>query len=153
MNLYPSIKLSEIKKLVILFARKITASTKKTINICLDLIQFGVRYTLIYLDEEYYKYHSGKNEEQGLEMEGYELALLSNLVVSYHFEKYKTLLNRTTYHGIYKYDDMVVFKGKKSVKEIKIGYWSFSKQWKRRWVTNTLIHLGNMDDRYKPYPP
>ena len=44
---------------------------------------------------------------------------LTNLVVSYLFEKSKTLLNRTTYHSIYQDCDMSVFKGKKSVQDIK----------------------------------
>ena len=38
LNIYPSIKLSTIKKAMILFARKLTAVTKKTINLCLELI-------------------------------------------------------------------------------------------------------------------
>ena len=46
-NMYPSIKLSTIKKAVRLFARKLTTATKKTINLCLDLIRFGMSSTLI----------------------------------------------------------------------------------------------------------
>ena len=46
---------------------------------------------------------------------------LANLVASYLFVKSKTLLNQTTYHGIYFNDGLVLIKGKKSVQEIK--YW------------------------------
>ena len=46
---------------------------------------------------------------------------LAGLVASYLFEKSKTLLNSTIYHGIYQDDVLVVLKGKKSVKEVK--YW------------------------------
>ena len=49
------------------------------------------------------------------------MAFLSNLVVPYQFEKSKTLLNRTIYHIIYQYDNLVLFKGKKIIQEIK--YW------------------------------
>ena len=37
-NMHPSRKLSTIKKEVGLFARKLTAATKKTINIFLEII-------------------------------------------------------------------------------------------------------------------
>ena len=47
------------------------------------------------------------------------MALLTYLVASYLFEKLKTLLNRETYHGIYKYDGLVAFKVKNSVQKIK----------------------------------
>ena len=47
------------------------------------------------------------------------MAFLSKLVASYLFEKSKTILNRTTYHGIYRNESMLVFKGKKMVQEIK----------------------------------
>ena len=47
------------------------------------------------------------------------MVLLAKLVASYLFGKAKTLLNRTTYCGIYRNDGLLVFKGKKSVQEIK----------------------------------
>ena len=58
-NIYPSIKLATIKKAVQFFARKFTSETKKTINLCLDLIKFGMSSTLIYFDMEYYEYRGG----------------------------------------------------------------------------------------------
>ena len=70
-NMYPSIKLTTIKKAVRFFARKLTSEVKKTINLCLDLIQFGMSLTLISFDGEYYKYHGGEREEQGLAIGGY----------------------------------------------------------------------------------
>ena len=118
-NMYPSIKLSTIKKSERLFARKITAATKKIINICLELIRFGMSYTLTSFDGEYYKYHSRENEEQNLVVGGYELSFLSDLVASYLFDKAKALLNPKFYHGVYQDYSLVVFKRKKSVKEIK----------------------------------
>ena len=56
-NMYPSIKLTTIKKAVEFFARKLTSETKKKINLCLDLILFGMSSTLISFDGEYYEYH------------------------------------------------------------------------------------------------
>ena len=49
-NMYPSIKLATIKKAVRFFVRKLTSEVKKTINLCLDLIQFGMSSTLISFD-------------------------------------------------------------------------------------------------------
>ena len=59
-NMYPSIKLVKTRKSVICFSRKLTASTKKTINFCLELIHFGVISNLIYFNGEYYEYHGRK---------------------------------------------------------------------------------------------
>ena len=74
---------------------------------------------LISFNGEYCEYHGGEKEEQGLEIGGYKLTFISDLVASYLFEKSKNLLNRTTYHGIYRNDNLVVFKGNKRVQEIK----------------------------------
>ena len=56
-NMYPSIKLATTRKAVRFFARKLTTETKNTINLCLELIHFGMRSTLISFDNEYYEYH------------------------------------------------------------------------------------------------
>ena len=42
---------------------------------------------------------------------------LADLVASYLFEKAKAHFYPTIYHGIYRDDGLVVFKGKKTVKE------------------------------------
>ena len=112
-KMYPSIKLSTFRKAVIFFARKITAETKKTINLCLELIRFGMSSTLISFDGEYYEYHGGEREEQGLAIGGYKSAFLADLVASYLFERSRSNFHPTTYHGIYIDDGLVVFKGKK----------------------------------------
>ena len=54
-NMYPSIKLSTIKNSLRLFARKITLSTNKIVNIFLDLIHFEMSSTLISFNDEYYE--------------------------------------------------------------------------------------------------
>ena len=136
-NMYPSTKLATIKKAVRFFARTLTTANKKTINLCLELIRFGMSSTLICFDGEYYGYHGGKKEEQGLAIGGYESAFLADLVASYLFEKAKAHFHPTLYHGIYRDDGLVVFKGKKSVKEIKDWFYEFQKNWIRRRETNT----------------
>ena len=85
-NMYLSIKLATIKKAVIFFTMKLTSEVKKKINLCLDIIQFGMSSTLISFNGEYYKYHGGEREEQGLAIGGYESAFLADLAASYLFE-------------------------------------------------------------------
>ena len=75
--------------------------------------------TLISFDGKYYEYHGEEIEEQGLVIGGYKSAFLANLVASYLFENAKSNFHLTTYHGIYRYNDLVVFTGKKIGKEIK----------------------------------
>ena len=50
---------------------------------------------------------------------GYKSAFLADLVASYLFEKAKPIFRPIIYHGIYRYDGQVVFKGKKKASEIK----------------------------------
>ena len=52
-KMYPSIKLATIRKAVIFFSRKLTAATNKTINICLEIIRFGISSTLISFNMKY----------------------------------------------------------------------------------------------------
>ena len=51
-NMCMSIKLSTIQNAVRFFARKLTATTKKNINLCLELIRFGMSSTLISFEGE-----------------------------------------------------------------------------------------------------
>ena len=42
------------------FTRKLTTATKKAINLCLELIRFGMSSTLISFDGKYHEYHGGE---------------------------------------------------------------------------------------------
>ena len=106
-NIYPSIKLAGIKRAVRYFVRTLTREAKKTINLCLDLIQFGMSSTLISFDGEYYEYHEGESEEQGLDIGGYESAFLADLVASYIFEKVKPIFALENHQAIILIDAMV----------------------------------------------
>ena len=54
-NMYPSIKIATIKKKLRLFTRVLTASTQKTINLCLERIFFWVSSALTYFNGEFYE--------------------------------------------------------------------------------------------------
>ena len=56
-NMYTTIKLLTGKKSVMFLKRKLTAATKKTIKLYLELIILGMISTLIHFDGEYYEYH------------------------------------------------------------------------------------------------
>ena len=77
--------------------------------------------TLIYFNGEYYEYHGGEREEQGLLIGGYKSEFLADMIASYLFEESKSNFRPTIYHGIYRDDGLVVFKGKKKASEII--YW------------------------------
>ena len=64
-NMHPSIKLATIRNAVIFSARKINVAAKKTIELCLKLIGFGMISSLTSFGREYYEYHSGKNKIKG----------------------------------------------------------------------------------------
>ena len=95
------------------------------------------------------------------EIGGYESAFLDNLVASYLFERYKALLNPATYHDIYQYDVLVVFKGKKSINKIKYWLEDFQKKVNRAagnqhlqftaeiWTTDETPPLPTKEDRGK----
>ena len=98
-----------------------------TINLCLELINLGLISTLISFDGKYYNYHGREREEQGLAIGGYESEFLSNLVASYLFEKATANFQPTIYHGIYRDDGLVVFKGKNKASEIRDWIEDFQK--------------------------
>ena len=92
-NMYLFIKLASNIKVVRLFSRKLTATTKNAINLCLEIIRFGMSSNLISFYREYCEYYGGEKEQKGFAVGGYESSFLSYLVVYYHFDKINTLLN------------------------------------------------------------
>ena len=127
-SIYLSIKLTTIRKLVRFFARKLNAETKKTINLCLELIHFRMSSTIIYFDIKYYEYHGREREEQGLAIGEYESTFLADLVASYLFEKSISNFRLTICHGIYKDDGLVVLKKIIRKARLDTGYNNFIKQ-------------------------
>ena len=47
-------------------------------------------------DDDYYEYHGGEREEQGLAIGGYKSVFLADLVASYLLEKAKSNFHPTT---------------------------------------------------------
>ena len=97
----------------------VNLETKKTINLCLEFIHFGMSSTPISFGGEYYEYNEEEKEEQGLSIVGYESDFLADLVASYLFEKSKVNFRPKIYQRIYRDDGLVFFKGKKKASDIK----------------------------------
>ena len=75
--------------------------------------------TLLTFGYKYYEYGDKCIETKGLAIGGYESALLADLVASYQFEKYSNQFKEVILKGIYRDDGLLVFKGKKSLSDIK----------------------------------
>ena len=129
--MYPSIKFQLIYDAVLYYADALPPppppETHRTINLCLDLIFFGMTNTLIAFQDEYYLYDGDlKPAERGLTIGGYESAWLADLVMSYLLEAtYDSLFDPMHFFGMYRDDGLAVFKGKLSTKEIKDWLESF----------------------------
>ena len=119
--MYPSIKFQLIYDAVQYYAETLPPETHKTINLCLDLIFFGMTNTIIAFKDEYFLYDGNlKPEERCLTIGGYESAWLADLVVSFLLEAtYDTMFDPMHYFGIYRDDGLAVFKGKQSTNEIQ----------------------------------
>ena len=75
--------------------------------------------TLLTFEDKYYEYGEKCIETKGLSIGGYESAFLEDLVASYLFEKCNNQFKEVLWKGIYIDDGLLVFKGKKSLSDIK----------------------------------
>ena len=119
-SFYPSIKFNVVKKAVQYYSKLLNKKEKKTIDNCLNLIQFGMSNTLITFKDEYYE-HGGSCDptKRGLTIGGYESAWLANLVAAWILENNEKLFRRTSlYHGIYRDDGLIIFKDKWTINHI-----------------------------------
>ena len=119
--MYPSIKIKMTKKETGYFTKRLTTSTKKTINLFLEIIRFEMSSTLISYDGEYCDYQWRENKEHGLSIGGHELDFLADLVASYLFKKNKDHFRQKIYYGIYRDDGLVILKGGKRFDILCIG--------------------------------
>eukprot|EP00957_Ditylum_brightwellii_P186627 14208976-Ditylum_brightwellii.AAC.1 len=96
----------------------------------MTLVKFGMKSTLIWFRDKYYKYKgaagaSVDEEDIGLAIGGFESAWLANLVASHLLEMTEDHFTETITKGIYHDDGLVVFSGVKSRKELK--------RWRKRF--------------------
>ena len=65
----------------------------------------------------------------------------------------KNLLNRTTYHDIYRYDGLLVFKGKNSVQDINNGLAEIQKTARKGAGNQHLKFIAEIWTNYTNLPP
>eukprot|EP00957_Ditylum_brightwellii_P178977 13633821-Ditylum_brightwellii.AAC.1 len=92
-NMYPSVRVKLIRKALNHYARNLPDAAKETINMCMDIVQFRLKSTLIQFKGKYYVYKGatkGKelsDEDVALAIGAYEAAFLADIVASYVFEE------------------------------------------------------------------
>ena len=109
-----------MKKLITYFTRNLPRKQQSSINLCLKLIAFGVISTLLTFGRKSFEYGEKGILKKGLTIVGYESDFLADLVASYLFDHCNNHFKEVLWKGIYVHDGLLVFKGKKSLLEIKI---------------------------------
>lgn len=109
--MYPSIKFGLIKKAVEYYSCNLQEEDKKMINVCLEMIKFGMTNTLITFADKYYLYDGDMNvEDKGLTIGGYESAWLADLAMSYLLETIdQTTMKELDEFKIYRDDGFGIF--------------------------------------------
>ena len=75
--------------------------------------------TLLSFEEKYYEYGHKGMITKCLAISGYESAFLAGLVAYYLFKKCSNKFKEVLWKGIYIDNGLLVFKGKKSLSEVK----------------------------------
>ena len=113
--IYPSIKFRLVQKAVHHFMHHL--EDQATINMCLELIHFGMSLTLLTFQDKYYEYGGGRDiEEKGLAIRGYELVFLANLAVAFLFkvcDREYEVFKEMHFKGIYHDNRLAVIEGQK----------------------------------------
>ena len=86
----------------------------------------------IYFDGEYYEYHGGEREEQGLSIGGYESAFLADLVASYLFKNPRLTSARKYTTESIEMTAWYFLRVRRKQVRLKTGWKSFSKRWTQR---------------------
>ena len=76
--------------------------------------------TVLTFEEKYFEYGEKGIKTKGLAIGGYKLDFLANLLDPYLFEEGNNQFKEILLQGIYRDLGLLVFKGKKSLSEIKI---------------------------------
>ena len=117
--MYPSIKFPLVKKEISYFTRSLQKNQQSNVKLCLKLIKFGMSSTVLTFEDKYYEYGEKSIKTKGLAIGRYESAFLTDLVASYLFEKCNKQFKEVLWKEIYRDDGLLVFKGKKSLSDIK----------------------------------
>eukprot|EP00957_Ditylum_brightwellii_P004262 324329-Ditylum_brightwellii.AAC.1 len=104
------------------YARDLPATARETIDLCMDIVQFGMKSTLIQFRGQYYVY---KGVAKGKELSDKDVALAIGayesafIVASYVFEETGECSTNCVFRGVYQDNGLVVFVGKRNKQEIQ----------------------------------
>eukprot|EP00957_Ditylum_brightwellii_P141984 10817064-Ditylum_brightwellii.AAC.1 len=91
----------------------------------MDIVQFGMKSTLIQFRGRYFVYQGAAKEKElsdedvALAIRAYKSAFLANIVASYVFEETEECFENCVFGGIYRDNRLVVFVGNKNKHEIQ----------------------------------
>eukprot|EP00957_Ditylum_brightwellii_P119350 9105072-Ditylum_brightwellii.AAC.1 len=92
-NMYPSVWVKLICKALNHYAKNLPTTARETIDLCMNIVQFGMKSTVIQIRHQYFVYQGavkGKelsDEDVALAICAYKLAFLANIMASYIFEE------------------------------------------------------------------
>ena len=118
-SLYPSIECLLVKKGISFFTRNLPKNQQSAIKLCLKLIKFGMRSTLLTFGGKYFEYGVKVIETKRLAIGRYESTFLVDQVAYYLFEKWYNQLKELLWNHIYRDNGLLVFQGKKLLSKIK----------------------------------
>ena len=109
---YPSVRYKLVAKAVKHFSTNLPESIQNQIDMCMQMILFGMKSTYIVFQDSYYEYDGDQDDDnRGLTIGGYESAFLSDLVGAYLLECTANHFQNTKFRGLYRDDGLVVFQG------------------------------------------
>eukprot|EP00957_Ditylum_brightwellii_P021881 1650088-Ditylum_brightwellii.AAC.1 len=92
-SMYPSICVKLIWKALNHYVKDLPATARETTNLCIDIVQFGMKSTLIQFRGRYYVYQGAARGKELLDKDialaigAYKSAFLADIVASYAFEE------------------------------------------------------------------
>eukprot|EP00957_Ditylum_brightwellii_P117327 8948610-Ditylum_brightwellii.AAC.1 len=107
-KMYPLVHVKLIQKALQYYAKDIPNTAKETIDLCMDIVQFGGAA----------KGKEFSDEDVTLAIRAYESVFLADIVASYVFEETEECFRECMYRGINRDDGLVVFVGTRNKREI-----------------------------------
>jgi hypothetical protein len=85
-------------------------NNQDTVEVCLEMVRFGMKSTLFTFQDQFYEYDGEENiDDRGLTIGGYESAWLADLVGAYILDHTQHLFEETIFEGFYEDDGFAVF--------------------------------------------
>eukprot|EP00957_Ditylum_brightwellii_P047219 3586024-Ditylum_brightwellii.AAC.1 len=99
-NMYSLVRVKLIQKALNYYTKNLLATTREAIDLCMGIVQFGMKSTLIQLRGRYYVYKGAAKDKElsdkdvALAIGAYKSAFLANIVASYMFEETEKCFRR-----------------------------------------------------------